>query len=140
MRSLKEGGVSRLYRGYMATMVGVVPYAGFSFYSYETLKKRHTHSGTPPSTPLLVVFGAVSGVLGQSSSYPFDIVRRRLQVGGSSSVGGSIVGMMKHIARTEGLIKGLYKGLSMNWIKGPIAAGISFSSFDFFKTLFRSQL
>ena len=42
----------------------------------------------------------------------------------------SIVSTIKYVLRTEGLRKGLYKGLSMNWIKGPIAVGVSFTTFD----------
>lgn len=42
----------------------------------------------------------------------------------------TILGTMRVIITQEGVIRGLYKGLSMNWLKGPVAVGISFTTFD----------
>lgn len=37
----KENGLISLYRGYVPTVLGVIPYAGTSFFTYETLKHKY---------------------------------------------------------------------------------------------------
>lgn len=41
------------------------------------------------------------------------------------------------LCREEGVRRGFFKGLSMNWIKGPIAVGISFSTYELIKEALR---
>ena len=41
----------------------------------------------------------------------------------------SILGTMRIVYQHEGIFHGLYKGVTMNWIKGPIAGGVSFTVF-----------
>ena len=78
-----EGWVS-LYRGLTPTLLGVIPYAGTSFFTYETLKgwtvrrragEGASHSLMLPSPVERLGCGAVAGLLGQAASYPLDIVR-----------------------------------------------------------------
>ncbi|KAM6331706.1 mitochondrial coenzyme A transporter SLC25A42 isoform 2-T3 [Alca torda] len=140
IRISREEGLKTLYRGFTPTILGVIPYAGLSFFTYETLKKLHAdHSGkSQPSPPERLLFGACAGLIGQSASYPLDVVRRRMQTAGvMGHTYSSILLTMQEIIREEGLIRGLYKGLSMNWVKGPIAVGISFTTFDLTQILLR---
>lgn len=37
----KENGLRSLYRGFVPTIIGVIPYAGTSFFTYETLKHKY---------------------------------------------------------------------------------------------------
>ncbi|XP_029905887.1 mitochondrial coenzyme A transporter SLC25A42-like [Myripristis murdjan] len=133
VRISQEEGVRTLYRGFTPTVLGVIPYAGITFFTYETLKKLHTEKTkrSQPYTHERLVFGACAGLIGQSASYPLDVVRRRMQTAGVYGSGYStILGTMREIVTQEGVVRGLYKGLSMNWVKGPIAVGVSFTTFD----------
>ncbi|XP_018319404.1 mitochondrial coenzyme A transporter SLC25A42 isoform X3 [Agrilus planipennis] len=132
-------GVTAFYKGYFPTVIGVIPYAGVSFLTYETLKQfyKANVNNDPTVNPLVTLgFGAVAGMLGQTSSYPLDIVRRRMQTDSNKEY-KTILGTLSTIYQREGIIGGFFKGLSMNWIKGPIAVGISFSTYDGIKDLLR---
>ncbi|XP_028834223.1 mitochondrial coenzyme A transporter SLC25A42 isoform X1 [Denticeps clupeoides] len=142
VRISREEGLKTMYRGFTPTILGVVPYAGLSFFTYETLKKLHAeHSGrSQPYSYERLAFGACAGLIGQSASYPLDVVRRRMQTAGvTGHTYSTIGGTMREIVSEEGIVRGLYKGLSMNWVKGPIAVGISFMTFDITQIMLRKM-
>ena len=80
-------GLLAFYRGLTPTLLGVIPYAGTSFFTYETLKgwtiERRRREGETGGSHMFMLptpverlgCGAIAGLLGQASSYPLDIVR-----------------------------------------------------------------
>lgn len=97
---------------------------------YEKLKEKNKREPSPLERML---YGAIAGAAGQTASYPLDIIRRRMQTAGVLNLSEANLGVFKifmKVLREEGVRKGLYKGLSMNWIKGPIAAGVGFMTYD----------
>ncbi|QRW17639.1 5'-3' exoribonuclease [Rhizoctonia solani] len=81
--------ISKFYRGFSVTLIGMVPYAGTSFLVWGALRAALLPppssgiSGPPRHRPIAdLSIGAVSGAIAQTVSYPFEVVRRRLQVGG----------------------------------------------------------
>lgn len=132
---IHEEGYHALYNGFLPTILGIIPYAGISFFIYETLKSWHYDKYGKGNMSAIdrLMFGAMSGLCGQSMTYPLDIVRRRMQtdgLGGSGRQYRSLVATCKHVLETEGVTKGYFKGMSVNWVKGPVAIGISFMTFD----------
>eukprot|EP00429_Kryptoperidinium_foliaceum_P013621 CAMPEP_0176048418 /NCGR_PEP_ID=MMETSP0120_2-20121206/24052_1 /TAXON_ID=160619 /ORGANISM="Kryptoperidinium foliaceum, Strain CCMP 1326" /LENGTH=725 /DNA_ID=CAMNT_0017381837 /DNA_START=115 /DNA_END=2292 /DNA_ORIENTATION=- len=117
-------GVGALWSGARVTLLGIVPYSGLSFCMFETFKARWLALKRDGGlrTHERLVAGALSGLLAQSATYPLDVVRRRVQVDPANR---NELQVVRNILRNEG-IQGLYKGVALNWLKGPLAISVSF--------------
>jgi len=132
----EEGGVRGLYRGLVATAFGVAPYVGINFAAYELLRGIITPPGQTSVTRKLAC-GAVAGSISQTLTYPFDVLRRKMQVTGmkSSALGVKYNGALEAlvgIVRTEG-IQGLYRGLWPNLLKVAPSIATSFFTYELVK-------
>ncbi|XP_042062148.1 mitochondrial carrier protein CoAc1-like [Salvia splendens] len=133
-----EGGVRGLYRGIGPTLIGILPYAGLKFYVYEELK-RHVPEEHQKSIAMRLSCGAIAGVLGQTLTYPLDVVRRQMQVEHlqPSSQGGHVYKStwegLASIFRNHGW-RQLFAGLSINYIKVVPSVAIGFTVYDSMKT------
>lgn len=61
------------------SLYGIFPYAGLKFYFYEEMK-RHVPEEHKKNIMVKLVCGSVAGLLGQTFTYPLDVVRRQMQV------------------------------------------------------------
>ena len=129
------------YRGGIPTLCGSVPYAGIEFAVYETLKAapftpKQQERPDQPTTVAKLLCGAVAGIIGQTITYPFDVVRRRMQVqamgvgaGGKLRQFGGMGEAFRETVRLEG-VRALYKGLLPNYCKVAPMVGISFLTYE----------
>ena len=130
--------VANIFRGLGPTLVGVVPYAGISFGTFETLKALTLSQQGKISVTNTLTYGAIAGLVAQTTTYPLDTIRRRMQADGvveEPNKYTSIRKTVKEILKAEGK-RGFFKGVTMNWVKGPIAISISFTAFDALKNQF----
>lgn len=144
----EEGGIRGLYRGYVPTVLGMVPYAGVAFYTYEVLKsvlmeKESTTklsldgSGTVVLTiPATLLCGGVAGAVAQSVSYPLDVVRRIMQVHGmigDPQTPPRILQVLRDTYLKAGLARGVYRGMSLNYYRAMPQVAVSFCVYELMK-------
>jgi solute carrier family 25 (adenine nucleotide translocator) protein 4/5/6/31 len=121
------GGVMSLYNGYGPSVAGIIAYRGSQFGLNDTINAFN------PYQKELSVIGVVSKfVVAQIAvtasglcAYPFDTVRRRLQMESEKPMDQRIYKgtfhCVKHIVANEG-VPGLYKGLVADIVRGAGAA------------------
>ena len=129
---IQTEGVGSLFQGIKPTVVGQIAYSGLSFCIFESLKDHLINNQFNELSITQRFFcGAFAGLLAQTMSYPLDVVRRRMQIDPFNQQRYTgIWNALNTIYSEEGIKRGLYKGVSMNWLKGPIAVGCSFTIYE----------
>ena len=145
----QEGGFLALYRGFSSTILGMIPYAGVAFYSYEvtksflmrtfpqwTCKPAIDGSGTVVlNIPANLVAGGMAGAISQTVSYPLDVARRHMQLARMISEKArplGVVATLSHVYRTSG-VRGLYRGMTINFYRSVPQVAVSFSVYELLK-------
>ncbi|SNX86442.1 probable LEU5 - mitochondrial coenzyme A transporter- member of the mitochondrial carrier (MCF) family [Melanopsichium pennsylvanicum] len=142
---LAKWPILKFYRGFSVTVMGMIPYAGTSFLVFgrcktllqEVFPTSEPSMATPGSrrqwywpskTVVDLSAGALAGALSQTAAYPFEVIRRRQQVGGIIRP-GAMLGMWETAAwiyKTSGW-RGFYVGLSIGFLKVVPMTSISFA-------------
>ncbi|CAE5965679.1 unnamed protein product [Arabidopsis arenosa] len=78
-RAYTESGFRGLYRGVAPSLYAIFPYAGLKFYFYEEMK-CHVPAEHKKDISLKLVCGSVAGLLGQTLTYPLNVVRRKCRL------------------------------------------------------------
>ncbi|KAF5744410.1 mitochondrial adenine nucleotide transporter ADNT1 [Tripterygium wilfordii] len=151
---LREEGPRALYKGWLPSVIGVIPYVGLNFAVYESLKDWLVKAnGLAEDSELSVVTrlacGAAAGTVGQTVAYPLDVIRRRMQMVGWKDAASIVTGEGSSKTRLEynGMIDAfrktvrhegfgaLYKGLVPNSVKVVPSIAIAFVTYEMVKDI-----
>lgn len=148
-----EGGIRALYKGLSPTVLGMVPYAGLSFYVFERLKALclevfpNTCGRPYPGNtggivlviPAKLLCGGFAGAIAQTFSYPLDVARRQMQLSmmhpEMNKYSKSLVSTLTLTLREHGVSRGLYRGMSVNYLRAIPMVAVSFSTYELTKQL-----
>jgi solute carrier family 25 protein 16 len=87
-----------------------------------------------------LISGGLAGAMAQTFSYPVDVTRRRMQLAlmypETNKFAHGMVSSLMLIYREDGVVRGLYRGLSINYLRAVPMAAISFATNEAFKQLF----
>ncbi|XP_030591849.1 mitochondrial thiamine pyrophosphate carrier [Archocentrus centrarchus] len=142
-----EGSLT-FYRGLSPTLIAVFPYAGLQFFFYNVFKKLLTpppKAGNSGGNLRSLVCGSGAGMISKTITYPFDLFKKRLQVGGFEAARAhfgkvqsyrGLLDCMVQIAKEEGF-RGFFKGLSPSLLKAALSTGFTFFWYEFFVNAMR---
>ncbi|KAL1100601.1 hypothetical protein V6Z11_D05G241000 [Gossypium hirsutum] len=153
---IQTEGFFSLYRGLVPSIVSMAPSAAVFYSVYDMLKSAYLHSPEGrkriqnmrqmgqdlnaldqlelgPVRTLL--YGAIAGACAEVATYPFEVVRRQLQLQVQASKMGALATGLKIVE--QGGIPALYAGLIPSLLQVLPSASISYFVYEFMKIVFK---
>ncbi|TID21682.1 mitochondrial carrier [Venturia nashicola] len=138
VKSAPSYGFINFYRGFTPTLWGMLPYAGASFLAHDSISDllrrgalapittvpKTAGSAADPYKPAQLKWwaeltsGGLAGFISQTVSYPLEVIRRRMQVGGAVGDGHRLrMGeVTRRVFREKGW-RGFFVGLGVGYMK-----------------------
>ncbi|XP_037544880.1 mitochondrial thiamine pyrophosphate carrier isoform X2 [Nematolebias whitei] len=136
----RSEGPWTFYRGLSPTLLAVFPYAGLQFFFYNVFKKMLSPSSKAGDSGGHLICGSGAGMISKTMTYPCDLFKKRLQVGGFEKARvhfgkvqsySGLRDCVFQVAKEEGL-RGFFKGLSPSLLKAALSTGFTFFWYEFF--------
>lgn len=148
-----RSGLPNFFRGFTPTLLGMIPYAGASFLAHDLMSdfmrlpalapyttlpntsREETSTSTHKPAQLRywaeLSTGGIAGFVSQTVSYPLEVIRRRMQVGGVVGDGHrlSIAEVARRIYLERGY-KGFFVGLTIGYVKVVPMVAVSFYAYE----------
>ncbi|KAM9307596.1 solute carrier family 25 member 32 [Gastrophryne carolinensis] len=127
----RHEGIPGLYKGFVPGLLGT-SHGALQFMAYEELKlKYNAHFNRPTNTKLntleYITMAALSKIFAVTATYPYQVVRARLQDQHNHYSGATDV--IRRTWRVEG-VQGFYKGIIANVLRVTPACCITFVVYE----------
>jgi len=134
-KSIRVNGFRSLYNGCGLSLLGQIPFQGSNFVTYYYLKDNYN---TQSNKYISLIHGSIAGFVSVSLTYPFDTIKRRLQLSGEygNPKYTGIRHCIKYIVNTYG-IRGLFRGLIPAYIKILPSNGLYFWTLELLHELYK---
>jgi solute carrier family 25 carnitine/acylcarnitine transporter 20/29 len=139
---IKNNGIKGIYLGLCSTLLRECPAYAIYFGLYETLMhSKIMKYGSKENTPIIypVIFGGISGIGLWLLTFPFDVVKSKIQADDSvNRKYNNILNTFKIIHMENG-IGGFFKGIAPCLVRAPLVNGLTFLAFESVSKLLKNR-
>lgn len=132
IQTYKNSGINGLYRGWIVSSIGMIPYQGITFLTYKYLDDKISITSSYKG----LISGSFAGFAAVSATYPFDVIKRKYHLTGEmgNKSYNSYYDIIKTTYKSYG-VRGFYRGLFACYSKIIPSSAIFFFTVDMCKNI-----